>query len=96
MAARFDKFTERARRVLTRAQEEAVRLGHMFIGTEHLQLGLVREGEGIAAEVLESVGVTLARVRAQTERLLRHMYRFALSTPEPVILSARDRSPCSE
>src|SRR5256712_224178 len=70
MADRFDKFTERARRVLTLAQEEAQRLNPHYIGTEHLLLGLVREGEGIAAGVLESLGVNLERVRAETTRIL--------------------------
>ncbi|MCY3918252.1 MAG: AAA family ATPase, partial [Chloroflexi bacterium] len=70
MADRFDKFTERARRVLTLAQEEAQRFNHNYIGTEHLLLGLVREGEGIAAGVLESLGVNLERVRAETTRIL--------------------------
>ena len=51
---RFDKFTERARKVLTLAQDEAQRFNHNYIGTEHLLLGLVREGEGVAARVLEN------------------------------------------
>jgi ATP-dependent Clp protease ATP-binding subunit ClpA len=51
MAEKFDKFTDRARRVLTLAQEEAQRFNHNYIGTEHLLLGLVREGEGVAAKV---------------------------------------------
>ena len=59
MADRFDKFTERARRVLTLAQEEAQRFNHNYIGTEHLLLGLVREGDGIAAKVLNNLGVEL-------------------------------------
>src|SRR5919108_383429 len=70
MADRFDKFTERARRVLTLAQEEALRFNHNYIGTEHLLLGLVREGEGIAAGVLESLGVSLDKVRAEVTRIL--------------------------
>ena len=57
MADRFDKFTERARRVLTLAQEEAQRFNHNYIGTEHLLLGLVREGDGVAAKVLANLGV---------------------------------------
>ena len=52
--ARFDKFTDRARKVLTLAQDEAQRFNHNYIGTEHLLLGLVREGEGVAARVLET------------------------------------------
>src|SRR5215216_4853015 len=57
MAERFDKFTERARKVLQLAQEEAQRFNHNYIGTEHLLLGLVREGEGVAAKVLANIGV---------------------------------------
>src|ERR687884_619322 len=70
MADRFDKFTERARRVLTFAQEEAQRFNHNYIGTEHLLLGLVREGEGVAARVLTNMGVELDRVRTQVERII--------------------------
>ena len=61
MADRFDKFTERARRVLTLAQEEAQRFNHNYIGTEHLLLGLVRDGDGVAAKVLANLGVELTR-----------------------------------
>lgn len=64
---RFDKFTERARNVLRLAQEEAQRLHHNYIGTEHLLLGLVREGEGVAGNVLKSLGVDLEKVRKAVE-----------------------------
>ena len=57
MADRFDKFTERARKVLQLAQEEAQRFNHNYIGTEHLLLGLIAEGDGVAARVLASNGV---------------------------------------
>jgi len=67
MADRFDKFTERARRVMTQAQEEATRLGHNYIGTEHLLLGLVREGDGVAARVLALLGANTERVRGAVE-----------------------------
>ncbi len=67
---RFDKFTDRARKVLTLAQDEAQRFNHNYIGTEHLLLGLVREGEGIAAGVLESLGVNLDKVRHEVIRVL--------------------------
>jgi ATP-dependent Clp protease ATP-binding subunit ClpA len=67
---RFDKFTERARKVLTLAQEEATRLNHNYIGTEHLLLGLVREGEGVAAKVLSNLGVDLDGVRDQIEFII--------------------------
>ena len=64
--------TPRAKRVIELAVDEARRLNHSYIGTEHLLLGLVREGEGIAAGVLESLGVTLEKARKQTVRLLGH------------------------
>ena len=67
---RFDKFTERARKVLTLAQEEAQRFNHNYIGTEHLLLGLVREGEGVAAHVLENLGVELNKVRSAVEFII--------------------------
>ena len=70
MADRFDKFTERARRVLTLAQEEALRFNHNYIGTEHLLLGLVREGEGVAAKVLSNMGVELNKVRSAVEFII--------------------------
>ena len=70
MADRFDKFTERARRVLTLAQEEAQRFNHNYIGTEHLLVGLVREGEGVAAKVLENLNVELAKVRQAVEFII--------------------------
>src|SRR3990167_9521756 len=70
MADRFDKFTERARRVLTLAQEEALRFNHNYIGTEHLLLGLVREGEGVAAKVLANLGVELNNARSATEFII--------------------------
>jgi ATP-dependent Clp protease ATP-binding subunit ClpA len=59
----FERFTERARRAVVLAQEEARKLDHGYIGTEHLLLGLVREGEGVAAKALESLGISLTAVR---------------------------------
>ena len=59
----FERFTDRARRVLVLAQEEARLLNHNFIGTEHILLGLIHEGEGVAAKALESLGVSLEAVR---------------------------------
>src|SRR6478752_6071807 len=70
MADRFDKFTERAKKVLVLAQEEAQRFNHNYIGTEHLLLGLVREGEGIAAKVLSNLGVELNKVRSAVEFIM--------------------------
>jgi len=68
MANKFDRFTKRARETLTYAQEEALRLGHTTIGTEHLLLGLLREGEGVAAKVLGDLGLNLSRARDAVER----------------------------
>jgi len=67
---RFDKFTDRARKVLTLAQEEATRFNHNYIGTEHLLLGLVREGEGVAAKILSNLGIELNRVRSAVEFMI--------------------------
>ena len=63
----FDRFNDRAKRVLALAQDEAIRFNHNYIGTEHLLLGLVREGEGVAARVLDSLGVELSKVRSAIE-----------------------------
>ncbi|HUV75750.1 MAG TPA: ATP-dependent Clp protease ATP-binding subunit [Dehalococcoidales bacterium] len=70
MASRFEKFSERARRVLTIAQEEARQLNHNYIGTEHILLGLVREEEGVAAKVLINLGVALSKVRSAVEFII--------------------------
>ena len=67
MTSRFEKFSERARRVLTLAQEEAEQLNHSYIDTEHILLGLVREEEGVAAKVLINLGVALNKVRQAVE-----------------------------
>src|SRR5439155_1046284 len=66
----FEKFTERARKVFSLAQEEAQRFNHNYIGTEHLLLGLVREGDGIAARVLANLGVQLPKVRSAVEFII--------------------------
>jgi ATP-dependent Clp protease ATP-binding subunit ClpC len=70
MASRFEKFSERARRVLSLAQEEAQRFNHNYIGTEHILLGLVREQEGGAAKVLANLEVELAKVRSAVEFII--------------------------
>ena len=72
MASRFEKFSERARRVLTLAQEEAQRLNHSYIDTEHILLGLAREEEGVAAKVMTNLGVGLNKVRASVEFVIGH------------------------
>jgi ATP-dependent Clp protease ATP-binding subunit ClpA len=66
----FERLTERARMVVVLAQEEARSLRHQYIGTEHLLLGLLREEEGLAARVLESLDITVERVRAQVRRIV--------------------------
>jgi ATP-dependent Clp protease ATP-binding subunit ClpC len=70
MASRFEKFSERARRVLTIAQEEARNLNHSYIGTEHILLGIVREEEGVAARVLTNLGIGLGKVRSAVEFII--------------------------
>ena len=70
MTDRFNRFTARARKVLTLAQEEAQRLQHNYIGTEHLLLGLVREGEGVAAKVLTTLDVDLDVARDRVEAII--------------------------
>ena len=66
----FERFTDRARRVVVLAQEEARMLNHNYIGTEHILLGLIHEGEGVAAKALESMGISLEGVRAQVEEII--------------------------
>jgi ATP-dependent Clp protease ATP-binding subunit ClpC len=66
----FERFTDRARRVLTLAQEEASALNHSFIGTEHILLGLIEEGDGLGARALRSLGMTIEDVRAKVEEIV--------------------------
>jgi ATP-dependent Clp protease ATP-binding subunit ClpC len=66
----FERFTDRARRVVVLAQEEARMLNHNYIGTEHILLGLIHEGEGVAARTLESLGISLEAVRQQVEEII--------------------------
>ena len=70
MSSRFEKFSERARRVLTLAQNEAQRFNHNYIGTEHILLGLVGETEGVVARVLKNLGIDLEKVRAAVEFII--------------------------
>jgi ATP-dependent Clp protease ATP-binding subunit ClpC len=66
----FERFTDRARRVVVLAQEEARMLNHNYIGTEHILLGLIHEGEGVAAKALESLNISLEAVRRQVEEII--------------------------
>ena len=86
MASRFEKFSERARRVLSLAQEEAQRFNHNYIGTEHILLGLVRETDGVAAKVLTSLGVELTKVRSAVEFIIGRGER---ATPGEIGLTPR-------
>lgn len=68
----FERFTDRARRVIVLAQEEARELNHNFMGTEHILLGLIKEGEGVAAKALESMGINLDDVRSEVIEIIGH------------------------
>ena len=68
----FERFTDRSRRAIVLAQEEARFLGHNYIGTEHILLGLIREDQGVAAKALESLGISLELVRQQVEEIIGH------------------------
>ena len=75
---KFAKFTGRARKVMSLAQEEAQRFNHNYIGTEHLLLGLIREGDGVAAKVLHNLGVELTTVRREVEAIIGRGDRIVL------------------
>jgi ATP-dependent Clp protease ATP-binding subunit ClpC len=66
----FERFTERARKVIILAREEAIRLGHNFVGTEHLLLGLIREGDGLAVAILKKLNVNIAAVKGEIEKIV--------------------------
>lgn len=84
----FERFTDRARRVVVLAQEEAKMLNHNYIGTEHILLGLIREGEGVAAQVLVKLGADLNRVRQQVIQLLS-----GYQGKEQVAVGGNDQAP---
>ena len=67
MASRFEKFSEGARRALTKAQEEAQHFGHNYIDTEHILLGLIAEEDGVACKVLNNLGIAAGKIRAAIE-----------------------------
>src|SRR6266700_6645280 len=85
----FDRFNDRAKRVLALAQDEAIRFNHNYIGTEHLLLGLVREGEGVAARVLDSLGVALSKVRTAVEFIIGRGDQT--TSPSEITLSPRTK-----
>ena len=85
----FDRFNDRAKRVLALAQDEAIRFNHNYIGVEHLLLGLVREGEGVAAKVLNSLGVELSKARTSVEFIIGR--GDATTAPSEITLSPRTK-----
>jgi ATP-dependent Clp protease ATP-binding subunit ClpA len=85
----FDRFNDRAKRVLALAQDEAIRFDHNYIGVEHLLLGLVREGEGVAARVLNSVGVDLSKARTSVEFIIGR--GDSTISPSEITLSPRTK-----
>jgi ATP-dependent Clp protease ATP-binding subunit ClpA len=89
MPGPFDRFNDRAKRVLALAQDEAIRFNHNYIGPEHLLLGLIREGEGVAARVLDQLGVQLSKVRMQVEFLIGRGGSGA--TPSTITLHPRTK-----
>jgi len=82
----FERFTDRARKVMALANQEAQRLGHEYIGTEHILLGLMEEGSGVGANVLKNLGVNLRKVRTEVRKLLK-------SGPEMVTMGKLPQTP---
>ena len=81
----FARFTQRAQQVIILAQEEARRLNYPYVGTEHLLLGLIREGSGVAAQALNNLGIELDQVRTEVEKIIGP----GTGTPPPVRLLSR-------
>ena len=88
-AGPFDRFTDRAKRVLALAQDEAISFNHNYIGTEHLLLGLIREEEGVAARALQTLGVELAKARTAVQFVIGR--GDAVTTPNEITLSPRTK-----
>jgi ATP-dependent Clp protease ATP-binding subunit ClpC len=82
----FERFTDRARKVMALANQEAQRMGHEYIGTEHILLGLMEEGSGVGANVLKNLGVNLRKVRTEVKKLLK-------SEPEMVTMGKLPQTP---
>ena len=85
----FDRFNDHAKRVLALAQDEAIRFNHNYIGVEHLLLGLVREGEGVAARVLDSLGIDLSKMRSSVEVMIGRGKET--TSPSEITLSPRTK-----
>jgi ATP-dependent Clp protease ATP-binding subunit ClpC len=67
----FDRFTDRAKKVMNLARQEAQRFNHEYLGTEHILLGLVQEGSGVAANVLKNMGIDLSKIRTEVEKIVK-------------------------
>ena len=85
----YERFTDRARKVIQLANQEAQFLNHEYLGTEHILLGLVKEGSGVAANLLKNRGIDLHKIRAEVERIVR-------SGPDKVILGKLPLTPSSK
>src|SRR5512140_370234 len=85
----FERFTDRARKVMALANQEAQRFNHEYIGTEHILLGLVKEGSGVGANVLKNLDVDLRRVRLEVEKLIK-------SGPDPVAIGKLPLTPLAQ
>src|SRR5207237_10802379 len=85
----FDRFNDRAKRVLALAQDEAIRFNHNYIGVEHLLLGLMREGEGAAARALDSLGIDLVKIRTAVEFQIGR--GESTTSPSEITLSPRTK-----
>ena len=85
----FERFTERARKVIILAREEAIRLGHNFVGTEHLLLGLVREGDGLAVAILKKLNVNIAAVKTEIEKIVAVGNEFSPGSEIPFTPQAK-------
>src|SRR5438093_9605658 len=85
----FDRFNDRAKRTLALAQDEAIRFNHNYIGVEHLLLGLVREGEGVAARALNALGVDLSKARTSVEFIIGR--GDSTTSPSEITLSPRTK-----
>jgi ATP-dependent Clp protease ATP-binding subunit ClpC len=72
----FDRFTDRAKKVMNLARQEAQRFNHEYLGTEHILLGLVQEGSGVAANVLKNMGIDLNKIRTRSRRSSRPALRW--------------------
>lgn len=85
----FDRFTDRARKAMSFAHQEAERFNHNYIGTEHILLGLVKEGSGVAANVLENLDIDLEKVRLEVEKLVKPAPDFVTMEQFPVTPRAK-------